>query len=104
LVGNAIVHNVARGEVIVSTESLLGESGEHRVRVIVRDTGPGLTPEQLGQVFEPFVRYARPDVKGTGLGLSLSRSIAERDGGTIGAESTLGSGSAFWVELPAKEQ
>lgn len=100
LVGNAVVHNVARGTVVVSTEELLGESGEPRLRVIVRDTGPGLTPEQLGRVFEPFVRFAQPTVKGTGLGLSLSRSVAERDGGTIGAESTPGSGSAFWVELP----
>jgi signal transduction histidine kinase len=103
LIGNAIVHNVPHGAVTVSAESLLGESGEARVRVIVRDTGRGLSPEQLGQVFEPFVRYAQPTVKGTGLGLSLSRSIAERDGGTIGAESTLGSGSAFWVELPMND-
>jgi signal transduction histidine kinase len=103
LVGNAIVHNVPQGAVVVSTETLLGESGEPRVRVIVRDTGPGLTPEQLGHVFEPFVRYAQPTVKGTGLGLSLSRSIAERDGGTIGAESAPGNGSAFWVELPMNE-
>jgi signal transduction histidine kinase len=100
LVGNAVVHNVAQGAVVVSTETLKGESGESRVRVIVRDTGPGLTPEQLSHIFQPFVRYAQPNVKGTGLGLSLSRSIAERDGGTVGAESTPGSGSAFWVELP----
>jgi signal transduction histidine kinase len=103
LVGNAVVHNVAQGAVVVSTESLLGESGEPRLRVIVRDTGPGLTPEQLTHIFQPFVRYAKPTVKGTGLGLSLSRSIAERDGGTVGAESTPGGGSAFWVELPVNE-
>jgi signal transduction histidine kinase len=100
LVGNAVVHNAPRGSVDVSSQSLIGESGEPRVRVIVRDTGPGLTTGQLASVFEPFVRYAGPLVKGTGLGLSLSRSIAERDGGTIGAESTLGVGSVFWVELP----
>jgi len=103
LVGNAVVHNVAQGAVVVSTESLRGESGEPRLRVIVRDTGPGLTPEQLAHIFQPFVRYAKPAVKGTGLGLSLSRSIAERDGGTVGAESTPGDGSAFWVELPVNE-
>lgn len=103
LVGNAIVHNVPQGSVVVSAESLMGDSGEPRVRVIVRDTGPGLSHEQLAHVFEPFVRYAQPTVKGTGLGLSLSRSIAERDGGTIAAESTLGRGSAFWVELPTNE-
>lgn len=103
LVGNAVVHNGAHGTVVVSTESLTGESGEERLRVIVRDSGPGLTSEQLAHVFEPFVRYAQPTVKGTGLGLSLSQSVAERDGGTIGAESTPGSGSAFWVELPVHE-
>lgn len=101
LVGNAIVHNVRGGSVSVSTASFTGEAGEGRLRVIVRDTGPGLTAEQLNHVFEPFVRYAQPSVKGTGLGLSLSRSIAERDGGTIGVESTPGSGTAFWIELPA---
>ena len=100
LIGNAVVHNVPGGSVAVSTASLTGEAGEARLRVIVRDTGPGLTPEQLDHVFEPFVRYAQPSVKGTGLGLSLSRSIAERDGGTIGVESTPGSGTAFWIELP----
>ena len=42
-------------------------------------------------------------MKGTGLGLSLSRSLAERDGGTVDAESTPGRGSAFWVELPVHE-
>ena len=103
LIGNAVVHNVPNGSVEVSTKALRGESGEPRLRVIVRDTGPGLTPEQLAHIFQPFVRYARPSVKGTGLGLSLSRSIAERDGGTVGAESTPGGGSAFWVELPVNE-
>ncbi|PUA79735.1 sensor histidine kinase [Nocardioides currus] len=100
LIGNAIVHNVEGGKVIVTAESLRGESGDARLRVIVRDDGPGMTPEQLARVFDPFVRFARDTVKGTGLGLSLSRSIAERDGGTIGAESTAGTGSAFWIELP----
>lgn len=102
LIGNAVVHN-PRGTVTVSTQALRGESGEPRLRVIVRDTGEGLTPEQLRDVFDPFVRYARPGVKGTGLGLSLSRSLAERDGGTVDGTSTAGRGSAFWVELPVRE-
>ncbi len=102
LIGNAVVHNPG-GSVEVSSQELRGESGEPRLRVIVRDTGTGLTPEQLHDVFNPFVRYARPGVKGTGLGLSLSRSLAERDGGTVDAHSTPGRGSAFWIELPVRE-
>jgi signal transduction histidine kinase len=102
LIGNAVVHNPG-GSVEVSSQELRGESGEPRLRVIVRDDGAGLTPEQLRQAFDPFVRFARPDVKGTGLGLSLSRSLAERDGGTVDAASTPGRGSAFWVELPVRE-
>lgn len=102
LVGNAVVHNPG-GAVEVTSQALRGESGEPRLRVIVRDSGDGLTPEQLREVFDPFVRFARPDVKGTGLGLSLSRSLAERDGGTVDAASTPGRGCAFWVELPVRE-
>ncbi|KRF34999.1 sensor histidine kinase [Nocardioides sp. Soil805] len=102
LIGNAVVHNPG-GAVEVSTQALRGESGEPRLRIIVRDTGEGLTVEQLRDVFNPFVRYARAGVRGTGLGLSLSRSLAERDGGTVDAHSTPGRGSAFWVELPVRE-
>lgn len=102
LIGNAVVHNPG-GSVEVSTRALRGETGEPRLRVIVRDTGNGLTPEQLRDAFNPFVRHARPDVKGTGLGLSLSRSLAERDRGTVDADSTPGRGSAFWIELPVHE-
>ncbi|WP_457208713.1 sensor histidine kinase [Nocardioides sp. P5_C9_2] len=102
LIGNAVVHNPG-GSVEVSTRALRGESGEPRLRVIVRDTGAGLTPDELRDVFDPFVRFARPGVKGTGLGLSLSRSLAERDGGTVDAQSTPGRGSAFWIELPVTD-
>lgn len=101
LVTNAIAYHHAGGSVRLSAESFGGESGHDMVRIIVRDDGPGLTPDQLGRVFEPFVRFAAPQAKGSGLGLPLSRTIAERDGGTVRAESTPGVGSTFWVELPA---
>ena len=101
LVGNAIVHNRAGGTVEVGAQPLAGEGGQPRVRVTVRDTGRGLSAVQLRSAFEPFVRFAGPAVKGTGLGLPLARTVAERDGGEIGAVSTPGEGSVFWVDLPA---
>jgi signal transduction histidine kinase len=102
LLGNAIAHHHPDGgNVHISTEPLLGESGQEMVRVIVRDDGPGLDAQQLARVFEPFVRFASKATKGTGLGLSISRTIAERDGGAVRGESTPGVGSSFWLELPA---
>ena len=101
LVGNAVAHNRRGGTVTITATSTSGEGGEARVRISVKDTGPGLTPRQLSQVFEPFVRFAEPGVRGTGLGLSLARSVAERDGGRLGVDSRPGEGSTFWVDLPA---
>lgn len=102
LLGNAIAHHHPTGGTVhLTTEQLLGESGQPMVRIIVRDDGPGLDAEQLQHVFEPFVRYAEAGTKGSGLGLSISRTIAERDGGAVRGESTPGVGSSFWLELPA---
>lgn len=101
LVGNAVLHNRIGGSVEISAESSVGEGGEPRLRIMVRDTGPGLEPAQLGRVFDAFVRFVPDHVQGTGLGLSLARAVAERDGGLVGAESRPGDGSVFWVDLPA---
>ena len=102
LLGNAITHHrPGGGTVHLSAGQLLGESAQPMVRIIVRDDGPGLEPDQLARAFEPFVRFAADGVKGTGLGLSISRTIAERDGGAVRGESTPGTGSTFWLELPA---
>lgn len=101
LIGNAIVHNRRDGTVEIGAQPLVGEGGQPRVRVTVRDTGRGLSAVQLRSAFEPFVRFAAPSVKGTGLGLPLARTVAERDGGELGADSTPGEGSVFWVDLPA---
>lgn len=101
LVGNAIAHHRPEGGTVrLTATSLLGESGRPMVRVIVRDDGPGLTPDEMQHVFEPFVRFAGPGTKGSGLGLSISRTIAERDGGAVQGESTPGVGTSFWLELP----
>ncbi|WP_244928294.1 HAMP domain-containing sensor histidine kinase [Nocardioides sp. W7] len=103
LVGNAITYNVAGGSVRVTATRATDEFGRPRARIGVRDTGPGLSPAQQRRVFEPFVRFAGPEVRGTGLGLSLSRSLAERDGGLMGVESAEGAGSVFWLDLASTE-
>ncbi|MCF6376193.1 HAMP domain-containing histidine kinase [Nocardioides KLBMP 9356] len=102
LVGNAINHHrAAGGTVHISADRLVGESGHPMVRIVVRDDGPGLDAEQLSRAFEPFVRFAADGRKGTGLGLTISRTMAERDGGAVQGESVPGTGSTFWLELPA---
>jgi CheY-like chemotaxis protein len=77
--------------------------GAGRIRLTVRDTGPGIETEQIGRLFQPFERLAAEggDVEGTGLGLAIARGLTEAMSGRIGVESVIGVGSAFWIELPA---
>jgi two-component system NtrC family sensor kinase len=75
-----------------------GQAGTGRiVEVAVSDTGPGIPPETLEDIFTPFVSTKR---RGTGLGLSVSRRIVEEHGGWITAESPAGEGATFRVCLP----
>lgn len=77
--------------------------GADEVVVTVRDSGPGIAPEYLETIFDPFVQLSSGlgrQVGGTGLGLAISRQIIELHGGRIWAESTPGEGSAFSFALP----
>ena len=69
--------------------------------VSVTDTGAGLTPEQLTQLFQPFNRLGQEATaeQGTGIGLVVCKRLIELMGGVIGVESTVGKGSVFWIEL-----
>jgi signal transduction histidine kinase len=67
--------------------------------VQIRDTGPGIPPEHLGKIFEP---YFTSKEKGTGLGLAIVRHNVELYGGTVSVESTLGNGAHFTITLPAR--
>jgi len=71
------------------------------VRFAVRDTGPGIEPEQRERIFERYHRAAAGSAyRGAGLGLAISRGIVEAHGGAIGVDSTPGRGSTFWFTLP----
>ena len=65
------------------------------------DTGAGLTPEQLAQLFQPFNRLGKEASveEGTGIGLVVTKRLVELMGGVIGVESAVGVGSVFWIEL-----
>ena len=101
LLSNAVKYNREHGAVIV--ECTAGDHG--RVRVAVQDTGAGLTPEQLRQLFQPFNRLGRDksNIEGSGIGLALTKRLVELMGGTIGVHSTPGTGSTFWIDLRSAE-
>jgi two-component system sensor histidine kinase PhcS len=73
-----------------------------RMHVAVRDNGPGIAPEHLARVFEPFFT-TREVGQGLGLGLSISYAVVERHGGVLFAESELGQWAAFSFDLPRAE-
>jgi PAS domain S-box-containing protein len=101
LLSNAIKYNREGGRVDVSLSTT--ENG--RIRMLVADTGPGIEPELLTRVFEPFDRLGAEytDIPGSGLGLTLSKALVEAMGGSIAVQSTLGRGSTFTVELEAAQ-
>jgi CheY-like chemotaxis protein len=99
LLSNAIKYNRDGGAVIVQCVM----SDKNRVRVSVQDTGAGLAPEHLMQLFQPFNRLGQETgaEEGTGIGLVVTKQLVELMGGLIGVESTVGVGSIFWFELAA---
>jgi PAS domain S-box-containing protein len=102
LLSNAIKYNQANGTVVVECAM----SAPERMRISVRDTGAGLPPEMLSQLFQPFNRLGqeRGREEGTGIGLVMSKRLVELMGGLIGVESTVGLGSVFWFELNATQE
>jgi signal transduction histidine kinase/ActR/RegA family two-component response regulator len=102
LLTNAIKYNCNQGLVEVKcTENTPG-----RVLVSVRDSGAGLRPEQVEQLFQAFNRLGQEagNEEGTGIGLVVAKRLVELMGGIIGVESTIGIGSVFWFELIAVDE
>jgi len=102
LLSNAIKYNQERGTVVVDCVPVL----PGRIRLTVKDTGPGLNPEKLAQLFQPFNRLGQEGgaIVGTGIGLVVTKQLAELMQGTIGVESMVGTGSTFWCELALAAQ
>jgi signal transduction histidine kinase len=98
LLSNAAKYNREHGSVALQCRRIGA-----RVRVSVFDTGPGLRPDQIAGLFQPFNRLGQEggSEEGTGIGLVVTRRLVELMGGAIGAASEPGEGSEFWIDLPA---
>jgi PAS domain S-box-containing protein len=101
LLSNAIKYNKEHGSVVVECIA----ASPDVVRISVRDTGAGLKPEKVAQLFQPFNRLGQEagSVAGTGIGLVVTKKLAQLIEGSLGVESTFGKGSVFWVDLPASQ-
>lgn len=106
LCGNAVKFT-EQGDVAIQVSRDHDASERQWVRIEIRDTGIGIGAADLKHLFQDFKQVDSTINRrfgGTGLGLAISRRLVEAMGGTIGVESTLGSGSCFWVMLPTERQ
>jgi signal transduction histidine kinase len=92
LILNAIQATAPGGLIVVATEAFTD-----RVQVRIYDTGCGIPPDRIGQIFEDFVTTKR---RGLGLGLAISKKIVEQLGGQISVASEVGKGTTFVIEFP----
>lgn len=84
----------AGGEIILSADR-----DGNRAKITVTDTGAGIPPDMLGKIFDVYYSTKKG---GTGLGLAITKRVAEEHGGKVSAESEVGKGSAFTIELPMR--
>lgn len=98
LLSNAVKYNTENGKITIRCEV----TADNMARLSISDTGRGLTDEQKGELFTAFNRLGQESsgIEGTGIGLVITQHIVELMGGHINAESEIGKGSTFWIELP----
>ena len=103
LINNAIKYNHDGGTVRISAENLPESPlGAEAIRILVKDTGMGISKEDIPKLFIPFERIGaeNTETEGTGLGLTVVKKLIDLMGGLMGVESTLGEGSTFWIMMP----
>jgi two-component system sensor histidine kinase/response regulator len=101
LVGNAIKFT-ERGEVSIDVAVEAEDEATVTLRFCVRDTGVGISPDQIERLFEPFTQADLSTTRvygGTGLGLSIVKGLVQAMGGCVGVESDVGGGSTFWFTV-----
>ena len=98
LLSNAIKFNAAEGSVTIDCAE---SATPGRIRIRVADTGAGLPPKKVAQLFQPFKRLGEEGEVGTGIGRVVCKRLVELMDGVIGVDSIVGTGSVFWVELPS---
>lgn len=101
LLSNAVKY-AEHGSIVLSTSVIGQDANAATLRFEVRDAGPGIAPEVVARLFQPFERggaRVAPHSGGTGLGLAICKRVVEHMGGRIGVNSQPGSGSTFWFEL-----
>ncbi len=98
LLSNAVKYNTDDGRIHIGSRLI----GADTIEIVVTDTGLGMTPSQLAELFQPFNRLGRERSvqQGTGIGLVISQRLAELMGGSLRARSAAGQGSAFILTLP----
>jgi signal transduction histidine kinase/CheY-like chemotaxis protein/HPt (histidine-containing phosphotransfer) domain-containing protein len=99
LLSNAVKFTPSGGSIYF----LARQKEADRLRIEVRDTGPGISPENQRLIFEDFVQIAsmtQSEALGTGLGLAITSRLVKQMGGEIGCQSNSGAGSTFWIEIP----
>jgi signal transduction histidine kinase len=102
LVGNAVKFSEAGGRIAVRATP--SEASSTEVRFTVSDTGPGIPPEVMKELFQRFWQANAADRRGIGLGLAICKGIVEAHGGRIWCESQLGHGARFTFTLPISHQ
>lgn len=99
LISNALRHTPKGGKILIETESSIGE--KRSVRILVQDTGSGISPEDLPFIFDRFWRgdKSRSGRMNSGLGLAIAKQLIEAHGGEIKVESEIGKGTTFVIEI-----